>query len=116
MQCDICEPSFALPKTDLLIANLIIEYVGVSTFVDLINRNKDRVKVISCTIQKNQAAGFVSQSHYTSAFDSLRSISHNVDADPLIQRFSDIRFRCLQTKVYSLPNGKSFIRLDFIRI
>lgn len=113
VHCDIGEPGFALPKTDLLIANLIIEYVGASTFVDLIQRNQDQVEVVSCTIQINQAEGFVSESHYTSAFDPLLSISHDVDAGSLIQRFSDKGFRCLQTKAYRLPNGKSFIRLDF---
>lgn len=116
VHCDIAEPGFALPRTDLLIANLVIEYVGVSTFVDLISRNQDQMEVVSCTIQNNQAEGFVSESHYTSAFDPLLSISHDVDADLLIQQFSVKRFRCLHTKAYNLPNGKSFIRMDFKRI
>lgn len=71
LQCDIRDSTFTLPKTDLLIANLIIEYVGDATFVSLINQNRNQVEVVSCTIQKKQASGFVSQSDYTSAFDPL---------------------------------------------
>ncbi|WP_051384803.1 class I SAM-dependent methyltransferase [Sporolactobacillus laevolacticus] len=64
-QCDISESTFGLPRTDLLIANLIIEYVGQTEFVSLIDRNRNQIRVVSCTIQKNQEKGFVSQSNYT---------------------------------------------------
>ncbi|MGE7590988.1 class I SAM-dependent methyltransferase [Peribacillus sp. NPDC101480] len=113
VQCDISDSTFTLPKTDLLIANLIIEYVGDSTFVSLINQNRNQVEVVSCTIQKNQSDGFVSQSNYVSAFDPLLSISHDVDAKKLIELFSNEKFSCIKTKEYTLPNGKEFIRLDF---
>ncbi|KQO00615.1 hypothetical protein ASF12_17785 [Paenibacillus sp. Leaf72] len=85
VHCDICDPTFTLPKTDLLIANLIIEYVGDASFVSLINQNRNQVEVVSCTIQKNQADSFVSQSNYISAFDPLLSIAHDVDAKKIIR-------------------------------
>ncbi|WP_141502952.1 class I SAM-dependent methyltransferase [Paenibacillus luteus] len=113
VQCDISDNSFTLPKTDLLIANLIIEYVGDASFVSFINQNRNHVGVVSCTIQNNQADGFVSQSDYISAFDPLLTISHNIDAKKIIKQFSNEKFRCLKTKEYILPNGKKFIRLDF---
>ncbi|TCP19701.1 hypothetical protein EV207_1607 [Scopulibacillus darangshiensis] len=113
LQCDISDSTFTLPKSDLLIANLIIEYVGDATFVSLISQNRNQVEVVSCTIQKKQADGFVSQSNYTSAFDPLLSISHDADAKKLVELFSNEKFSCLKTKEYALPNGKKFIRLDF---
>ena len=113
LQCDISDSTFTLPKTDLLIANLIIEYVGDATFVSLINQNRNQVEVVSCTIQKKQADSFVSQSNYTSAFEPLLSISYDADAKKLIDLFSTEKFSCLKIKEYALPNGKKFIRLDF---
>lgn len=113
VQCDISDNSFTLPKTDLIIANLIIEYVGAATFVSLINQNRNQVEVVSCTIQKKQADGFVSQSNYISAFDPLLSISNDVDSKEIIKLFSNEKFSCIKNKEYTLPNGKIFIRLDF---
>ncbi len=95
----------------MLIGNLIIEYVGEETFVSFISRNRDRVNVVSCTIQKNLDEEFVSHSSYTSAFDTLLTILHNANAQSLKKIFAAKEFSC--SKVYSLPNGKQFIRLDF---
>ncbi|WP_138751277.1 class I SAM-dependent methyltransferase [Paenibacillus sinopodophylli] len=113
VQCDIRDHSFTLPKTDLLLANLIIEYVGDASFVSFINQNRNHVGVVSCTIQNSQADGFVSQSDYKSAFDPLLSISHTINAEKLIHLFANENFSCLKTQAYTLPNGKTFIRLDF---
>lgn len=114
-QCDLNDNFLIMPATNLLIANLIIEYLGDQNFVSLVSRNSNHIEIVSCTIQKNEEEGFVSQSNYTSAFDPLLSISHDADEKNLIELFSKENFDCFNTLEYLLPNGKKFIRLDFKR-
>lgn len=113
MCCELRDIYTILPFADILICNLIVEYLGISSFVKLIKNNRDNVNVISCVIQKNNSNDFVSSSDLTSDFDPILSIHHNIDEDVLQKEFLNAGFICLKKIVYPLPNGKKFIRIDF---
>lgn len=105
--------SVRIERVDLLIANLIIEYVGAEEFVAFAGANARSIGVLSCVIQCNDAAGFVSSTHYASSFDALASVSSDIDPETLDSAMSDAGFAALGRWEYPLPNGKTLIRQDF---
>ncbi len=111
--CDLSQVNMQLPESDILICNLIIEYLGVKTFTELIGYNRKEVNALSCVIQRNLHNGFVSHSEYTSALESLSGIHHDIDENELISSLASIGFVMQTTFYYDLPNGKKFIRVDF---
>jgi hypothetical protein len=49
----------------------------------------------ACVIQRNDAEGFVSATDYASSFDTLASVSSDVDRETLISAMSDREFVAL---------------------
>lgn len=111
--CDLNNSEILLPYSDIVICNLIIEYIGVNKFVELIKNNYKNVNIISCIIQKNNGNDFVSNSNLASSLDQLVAIHHDIDAINLLNEFIKIGFKCINKMSYALPNGKEFIRIDF---
>lgn len=110
---NLTDDNFNLPNTNLLICNLIIEYIGEKEFISVINKNRINVNVVSCVIQKNNDNSFVSASELNSHFEPILLIHHDIDENNLKHLFSTIEFTCIKYKKYILPNGKEFIRMDF---
>ncbi|WP_326513492.1 class I SAM-dependent methyltransferase [Clostridium intestinale] len=113
---DINDKEFSFPKTDLIVCNLIIEYIGEEQFVAIVERNKENIKLISCVIQDNEKNSFVSDSEYSSHFTPITSINHDINDNKLKNLFAKIGFNCIKIKSYNLPNNKSFIRMDFKKV
>jgi len=113
---DINDKEFCFPKTDLIVCNLIIEYIREEQFVAIVERNKENIKLISCVIQDNEKNSFVSDSEYSSHFTPITSINHDINDNKLKNLFAKIGFNCIKTKNYNLPNNKSFIRMDFKKV
>ena len=111
--CDLSNPNTILPFSDILICNLIIEYLGVAGFTDLIINNKENINVISCVIQENNNNDFVSSSGLSSAFSPLLSIHNDIDGAELIKSLLKVGFHCTKNSRYPLPNGKNFVQMDF---
>jgi hypothetical protein len=105
--------SLVIEPVDLLIANLVVEYVGVEEFAAFAAANAASIGVLSCVTQRNDAAGFVSATDYASAFAALASVSADVDPEALDAAMSDAGFGALGRREYPLPNGKALIRQDF---
>jgi hypothetical protein len=105
--------SVTIERVDLLIANLIIEYVGIDEFVAFAAANARSIGVLSCVIQRNDAEGFVSSTDYASSFDALASVSSDIDPETLTSAMSDVGFVALERHEYPLPNGKALVREDF---
>jgi hypothetical protein len=113
-QClDLSDINTKLPESDLLICNLIIEYLGEENFISLISRNKSRIKRISCVIQENNSNNFVSVSGLTSKLSDLLTIHFIINKFKLKELFEEVGFSLTKECSYDLPNGKNFIRLDF---
>lgn len=109
---DLLNEVSKLPTTDLVIANLLIEYIGYDCFKAVVIHVKP--KYVSCGIQINSGSEFVSDSPYIHAFDGLNSVHHQMDGDNLMLAMGDIGYKAVSTTEYFLPNGKSLVQLDFI--
>ncbi|MGW6202446.1 class I SAM-dependent methyltransferase [Streptomyces sp. NPDC055089] len=105
--------SVRIERVDLVIANLIIEYVGTQEFAAFAAVNAPSIGVLSCVIQRNDKAGFVSATDHSASFDALASVSSDIDPDTLTSAMEDAGFEALNRREYPLPNGKALVRQDF---
>lgn len=104
----------ALPKAELVIANLFIEYVGYEAFTKAIL--KSEAKYVSCIIQINlDESTWVSDSPYLHSFDGLDEVHHQMEEKALMQAMEGIGYEHIKTEECSLPNGKKLVMLDFER-
>ena len=109
---DLTQPDATLPHADLLIANLLVEYIGYECFCRTVS--KVRPRHVSCIIQVNEDDGFVSDSPYLHVFDGLERVHHQMQEDELTKSMEAIGY-CLSDKTEELlPNGKKLVELDFI--
>lgn len=111
IQLNLIEETNRLPKAELLIANLLIEYIGYDCFQKTIEQVKP--KYISCIIQINVDDDWVSDSPYIHAFDDLDKIHHRMEKDSLIQILNGIEYKLISQTENPLPNSKKLIQLDF---
>lgn len=108
---DLMNESDRLPPADLVIANLLIEYIGYECFQSVIKQVSP--KYISCGIQINTAEKFVSDSPYLHSFDGLKNIHHHIEPAELTSHMNNIGYRKISETEYPLPNGKKLVKIDF---
>lgn len=108
---DLSNLSNDLPKVDIIIANLFIEYIGIDTFIKQLS--KTFPQFVSCVIQKNSNNDFVSDSPYLKVFDEVSLLHKDVEKASLVKAMSTIGYRLTFSEEHLLPNMKKFIRLDF---
>ncbi len=108
---DLTDKSNALPCADMIIADLLIEYIGYPCFRNVITQVKPLY--ISCIIQINTNHSFVSDSPWLHAFDKLDKVHHQMQEDELITYMKDINYSLIDKTEESLPNGKKLVQLDF---
>lgn len=114
LHLDIVKDAQMLPKAELVIANLLIEYVGYSAFQNVI-RQVDALYV-SCVIQKNtNDEEWVSDSPYLHVFDGLEAIHHQMEERSLTAAMNEIGYAKILSSSVSLPNGKELKRIDYRR-
>jgi hypothetical protein len=108
-----CE-SDMLPEAELVIANLVIEYVGLEPFKKGIL--KTGARYVSCIIQINtDKESWVSDSPYLHSFDGLDAVHHQMEEQSLVMAMNEIGFDLLKKDAMPLPNGKKLVMLDFER-
>jgi hypothetical protein len=110
---DLSDLSLQLPCADLLVANLLIEYIGYGCFQNAVKTANP--KYVSCIIQINTDSSFVSASPYLHIFDRLDEIHHQVQAEKLVHSMLEIGYVSGLTSEKGLPNGKKLARLDFVK-
>lgn len=108
---DLTTEADKLPKVDMLIANLLIEYIGYECFKNVVKATTPRY--VSCIIQINVDEGFVSDSPYLHVFDGLETVHHQMAEQELCTNMDEINYQLIQTLEYPLPNGKKLVQLDF---
>lgn len=108
---DLQDDISALPKSDMIIANLMIEYIGYSDFQRTIRQV--RPAYLSCVIQVNTDDGFVSDSPYIHVFDQLYDVHRQITEHELNLAVKDIGYTGILRKEFELPNGKRLLRLDY---
>ena len=111
LRVDLTEEPCPLPEADLLIADLLVEYIGCESFRRAVGRVKPRR--VSCVIQINTGEGWVSDSPYLHAFDALEQVHRRIDGPALERAMLGAGYRTIKTREHPLPNGKKLLRLDF---
>lgn len=107
----ITEPE-KLPHAELVIANLLIEYIGYEAFQKAVQ--KIDPEYVSCVIQINtDEAQWVSDSPYLHAFDRLDEVHCQMEENALIAEMEKSDYRIILNESEPLPNGKALQRIDF---
>lgn len=102
-----------LPKADMIIANLLIEYIGYECFQNVIQHVSPMY--VSCIIQINLEEQWVSDSPYLHVFDGLDQVHHQMEEQALEQAMSEIGYCTVKILEHMLPNGKKLVQIDFER-
>lgn len=100
-----------LPKADMVIANLLIEYIGYDCFQKAIKQVNP--KYVSCIIQINMEDNWVSDSPYLHVFDGLEQVHHQMEEQELEKSMLKIDYHVIRTLEHMLPNGKKLVQMDF---
>lgn len=88
------------------------ERIGYEAFQRSVLQAKARY--VSCIIQINSdAAERVSDSPYLHTFDSLDEVHHQMEENALTDAIEVIGYKLSDKSEHSLPNGKSFVMLDY---
>ncbi|NLW89439.1 MAG: methyltransferase type 11 [Clostridiaceae bacterium] len=109
---DLREERIRLPHADLVIANLLIEYIGYDSFIDSVKQVAPRF--VSCGIIDDANLDPVSDSSYSDAFDRLDEVYRQTDEFTLTMAMREIGYSQIQRKEIDLPNRKSIVRLDYV--
>ena len=110
---DLVSEAEKLPQVDMLIANLLIEYIGYECFKKVVIVTKS--VYVSCIIQVNVDDSFVSESPYLHAFDGLVTVHHQMAEQELQNSMNEIDYHLIQVLEYQLPNGKKLVQFDFYK-
>lgn len=110
---DLTQETNKLPYTDLLVANLVIEYIGYEYFQKTVKHISP--KYVSAIIQINVDTSFVSKSPYLHVFDRLEEIHHQIEETDLVKVMEQIGYRKVLKIDKDLPNGKKLVRIDFTK-
>ncbi len=102
-----------LPKADMVIANLLIEYIGYECFQKAVRQVNP--KYVSCIIQINIEDNWVSDSPYLHVFDGLEQVHHQMEENALENTMLEIGYHIIKTLEHLLPNGKKLVQIDFER-
>lgn len=115
LQIDLINEYDKLPNSQLVIANLLIEYIGYEAFMKAMMRV--RPLYISCVIQINtDEAAWVSDSPYLHAFDRLDEVHCQMEEQALTDAMEKTGYRKILVQSNPMPNGKALVRIDFERI
>ncbi|MDE5716227.1 MAG: class I SAM-dependent methyltransferase [Lachnospiraceae bacterium] len=100
-----------LPEADMVIANLLVEYIGYECFQKVIQ--KVTPKYVSCIIQINMEDSWVSDSPYLRVFDGLERVHCQMEERELERAMLEIGYQIIKTEECTLPNKKKLVQLDF---
>ena len=111
LRADLTDEALSLPPADLVIANLLVEYIGYPCFQRVLRQVAPRY--VSCVIQLNTGDGFVSDSPYLHAFDGLSAVHHQMEEAALTAALAAAGYVPAFREERPLPNGKQLLRLDY---
>lgn len=111
IRVNLIDETERLPRAEMVIANLLIEYIGYECFQNAIRQVQPAY--VSCIIQINVEDGWVSDSPYLHVFDGLEPVHHQMEETALTDAMAEIGYRAIRTLERMLPNGKKLVQLDF---
>jgi len=95
---------------------LLITYIGLENFIKIIVGLPRHGQIVSCVIQVDPVGSFVSHSGFEHVFDAIAGQREEEDVDLIIASMNESGFAATNRVVFDLPNGKQFVRLDFIAV
>lgn len=113
LRVNLLEEADRLPKAEMVVANLLIEYIGYECFQKVIRQVDPQY--VSCVIQINMEDSWVSDSPYLHIFDGLEEVHYQMEEDALKKSMSEMGYPAIKTLARMLPNGKKFVQMDFER-
>ncbi len=114
IRLDIISEADRLPRAQLLIADLLIEYIGYQAFRKAVLQAAP--EFVSCVIQINtDEKNWVSDSPYLHAFDRLDEVHHKMEENALSETMAEIGYTEILRSSVPLPNGKALVRMDLRR-
>ncbi len=108
---DLRKPEISLPQVDLVIANLVLEYIGIGCFFHCLDTIRPRL--VSCVVQQGQKENVVSPSPYVQELQRVEEIYQDIDPTGLVARMREAGWVVMLREEIPMPNGKRLIRLDF---
>lgn len=115
IQLDLITECERLPEAELVIANLVIEYIGYNAFFHAISQVKPNY--VSCVIQDDvNEKGWVSGSPYLHVFDRLNAVHNKIQDCELDKLMKNLEYQKCKKIIYPLPEGKSLIQIDFKKL
>lgn len=110
LQRDLSQPC-DLPRADLALANLLVEYIGVAAFCDRLRACQPCW--ISCVLQQDEGAGFVARTPYAACLDGLGEVHRTILPGDLRGALARLGYAPGYEQRVRLPQGKTLLRLDF---
>lgn len=111
---DLTLPCSKIPDMEIIIANLVIEYLGIDIFKNLMEKNKS--KYLSCVIQQSCNNSFVSSTPFDKYFSDISHVHNDIDKERLIQVLKSIGLHPTLIEEIEMPNNKILLRMDFKRM
>lgn len=111
LEIDLLDDISTLPESDLVIANLLIEYIGYECFQRVISQTGPRYA--SCVIQDNSEKHYISDSPYNATFTCLDNVHHRIREGDLGLSMREIGYQTKLRDEKAMPNNKKLVRLDF---
>ncbi|MHB1050875.1 MAG: class I SAM-dependent methyltransferase, partial [Bacteroidota bacterium] len=112
IETDVNTGFITMSPSDMVIANLFLEYVEREKFHSVIRHCAHAGTIISVTIQQNNGESFVSQTKIPT-LNGLARYHRDVDKEDLIASMNANGCMLLGVKKYGLPGKKEFLRCDF---
>lgn len=114
LHLDLTKDSEKLPTAQLIIANLLVEYIGYDSFRKTVLQVKP--EYVSCVIQINTDEHcWISDSPYLHEFDDLDLIHHQMKEHELTTAMAETGYSKILQEAEPLPNGKALLRMDFYK-
>lgn len=113
LHVDLTDKSVTLPHADLIVADLLVEYIGYGCFARVVGAVKPQY--VSAIIQVNTGDGFVSDSPYQHVFDRLDGVHRQMDEDALSRTMASMGYALDAQEERPLPNGKKLVQLGYGR-
>lgn len=111
IHADITSSEFKVPDSEIIIANLIIEYLGIDTFKKIIYKSNSAY--ISCVIQVSNNYSFVSNTPFINYFNGISRLHNDIDKNVLINVLKVMGYDAVFHEEFKMKNNKSLIRIDF---
>lgn len=109
---DLKTTAVNVDNVDLLIANLIIEYISLQSFIQHIQNMKPTYVSVSL-IETENCNQITSESPYTHYFEGLEEVYEEVDYLDLIHLMNDQNYILISKEIKHLKSSKEIISLEF---